>query len=651
MNICRTIPKTANMFLGLAVLSLAVTAGAQNAAAADPYEQLLDYDFGKSRAPLSKIEEQIRSASPAQRAEIEARLIETIESPAATYACKQFVCRMLRRTGTERCVPVLADLLADEKLSHMARFALQEMPYPEVDDVFRKALDQLAGDARIGVIGSIGARRDQKAVRQLARLLRSNDRALVEAALSALGRIGGKQAARAIARANVPDELRGMKSDAYLMCAESLLAEGQTADAANIYRELARDDYPTATRIAAYRGLARAEKGRAVGAISSLLTDKNVSMQQGAATLLAEIPGAEATIRFAEQLPAMAPAAQVVLLGALADRGDKAALPHVARAARSENEHVRVAAVRALGVLGNASTVGLLLDAATSGGAVGEAAEGSLTVLRGADVTKALTASLRGNDNAAARARAAEVLAARRDVSALPALLEAGRDRDATVRRAAYQALGTLAGERELPEMVALMIAAKDSAERRVLERATASVVGRLDEPEAAAQPLISGLAEADERAFPSLLVVLGRAGGDRARNAVREQLDNPNVDIKKAAIRALGNWPDPSPADDLIKIAKNDPDQTCQVLAVQGYVRLIGLPSDRPDEETLEMYKTAMKIARRPDEKKLVLAGVANVASHEALEFVEQYLDDEEIGEEAKAAHEKLADMLEDED
>lgn len=51
----------------------------------------------------------------------------------------------------------------------------------------------------------------------------------------------------------------------------------------------------------------------------------------------------------------------------------------------------------------------------------------------------------------------------------------------------------------------------------------------------------------------------------------------------------------------------------------------------------------------RRPDEKKLILGGVANLESEEALEFVEQYLEDEEVREEAQRAYERIADALED--
>ena len=42
---------------------------------------------------------------------IEAQLLGILVSTETTFAGKQFICRLLRRIGTERSVPVLLDLL------------------------------------------------------------------------------------------------------------------------------------------------------------------------------------------------------------------------------------------------------------------------------------------------------------------------------------------------------------------------------------------------------------------------------------------------------------------------------------------------------------------------------------------------------------
>ncbi|MFH1740612.1 MAG: HEAT repeat domain-containing protein [bacterium] len=169
-------------------------------------EPIGKYEFGQSRAALIAVEDEIRTATPAQLETIEQRLLAVLESSDATYEAKDFACRMLRQMGSPKSVPVLAELLYDENLSDMARFGLQGLPFPEVDKAFRKALKELNGDNRIGVIGSIAVRGDRKAVSQLARLAKSEDPALARASIAALRRIGGEEASRALSSLNANNE-------------------------------------------------------------------------------------------------------------------------------------------------------------------------------------------------------------------------------------------------------------------------------------------------------------------------------------------------------------------------------------------------------------------------------------------------------------
>jgi hypothetical protein len=92
--------------------------------------------------------------------------------------------------------------------------------------------------------------------------------------------------------------------------------------------------------------------------------------------------------------------------------------------------------------------------------------------------------------------------------------------------------------------------------------------------------------------------------------------------------------------------VAKNSPNQVHRVLALRGYVRLIGLESDRDDDATIAMYQQAMDIAPNANEKRMVLSGLSNVRTYEALQMAKSYLDDPELATEAQAAVVKIAPM-----
>ena len=113
--------------------------------------------------------------------EREAKLIAVLKSDASRKD-KADACRELAMIGTKLAVEPLGALLGDEKLSHMVRYGLEPNPDPSVDETLRAALDQLKGRPLVGAVGSIGVRRDAKAVEPLSKLLRNPDSAVVQAA-------------------------------------------------------------------------------------------------------------------------------------------------------------------------------------------------------------------------------------------------------------------------------------------------------------------------------------------------------------------------------------------------------------------------------------------------------------------------------------
>jgi hypothetical protein len=135
------------------------------------------------------------------------------------------------------------------------------------------------------------------------------------------------------------------------------------------------------------------------------------------------------------------------------------------------------------------------------------------------------------------------------------------------------------------------------------------------------------------------LLNVLGRIGDNSALPVLTAALKDENVEVQTAAIRSLADWPTPEPLDELMKIAENSDNKVHRILALRGFVRLLGLASDRPDEKTIEMYKKAMSLAPNAGEKKRVLSGLSCTKSLVAMQMAAGYLDDEALTIEAGAA------------
>jgi HEAT repeat protein len=189
------------------------------------------------------------------------QLVEILKDPAATLFQKAKACMRLAMVGTKDAVPALAALLSDPQLSHYARFGLAPIPDPSVDEALRGALKKLKGKLLVGVIDSIGQRRDALAVEPLAKLMYDPDSETAQAAAAALGMISGPRAAAILKEglAKAKGALRSSVAEAGLVCAEGLMAKGDRQQAFALLDVLSRMDIPKPVRLAAMHSTIAAE--------------------------------------------------------------------------------------------------------------------------------------------------------------------------------------------------------------------------------------------------------------------------------------------------------------------------------------------------------------------------------------------------------
>ncbi|MGH7193729.1 MAG: HEAT repeat domain-containing protein [Candidatus Saccharimonadales bacterium] len=221
------------------------------------FESLKEFDWGTPLSTVSGIEDAVVAshADAALRQDVERRLIAALSTDISRDA-KDYVCRKLAMIGSPAAVPALAGLLPEEIHSHLARHALERIVGPEAANALKDALPKVGGKLKIGVIGSLAARREPIAVPVLAGLLGDVDPEVARSAAVALGTIGGLEATRVLqaAIANT-DKQNPMLIDALLSCAESLVTDNMAKQAEGVYRSLSGEEQPRLIRLAATRGL------------------------------------------------------------------------------------------------------------------------------------------------------------------------------------------------------------------------------------------------------------------------------------------------------------------------------------------------------------------------------------------------------------
>jgi HEAT repeat protein len=586
----------------------------------------------------------------------EAALIAVLESDVPLFD-KAKACQQLAVIGTKNAVPTLAKLLPDEQLSHYARFGLEPIPDPSVDEALRDATSKLKGGLLVGVINSIGMRRDVKAVDDLKKLIGDSDPAVAAAAASALGRIATPEAIAILRNAlGGPESLRPAVADALLTAADALLADGKQAEAAAIYDALRKADLPKHLQIAALYGVIRADGSEGMSLLAECLGSEDKAMVRVALRMAQEInsPDVAQTIIEALELPekeqfsldgsmAQHPR-QVLLIYTLGDLGQSAALPVILKAAESNAQDIRQAAIQVLGKLGDASAVGILLSAMEDEGGLSQAAFSSLIKLKGDEVDAAIAKALDGAEGGT-RVLLIQLVGERGISSALPALKQAANDADPQVAVAAIRALGTTIGSDDLSILIGRLVKPRSPDEATAVNDALKKALLRMPDREAAAAKLLAAVPQASGETRLVLLDLLGVVGGQTALKGVAAAVKEGSDELQDAATRVLGGWMTPDAAPVLLELAKTGSDKY-KVRTLRGYIRIIrqfGLP----DDQRLAMCREALQAASRDQERQLVLDALTRIPSPAAMEMIAPYLDNLGLKKAASAAAVSLGEKI----
>lgn len=586
---------------------------------------------------------------PPATKEQENKLIAVLKSDAA-HKEKADACRQLAVIGTKDAVAPLAALLGDEKLSHSARYALEPIPDPAVDDALRDALGKLKGRPLVGVIGSIGVRRDAKAVEPLTNMLHNTDTDVAQAASRALGSIGTADAAKALTRALLADSLTInalARYEGLLRCAERLAADGRKDQAIAIYDQLRSAQAPHQVRAGALRGAILARGNDGLPLLRQHLRSDDYILFSAAVQATRELPGREVTQALTAELSQLPADNQILVMQALGDRHDPAALPAIVKIAKSGEVTLRVAALKVLGQLGNASVVPTLFAAAVEPNA--DAAKAAKDTLIGLSSDKEVDAAIlamaaKGESNT--RLIAIDVLAQRRTAAGNPLLFKISDDPDKHIRIAAIEALGQTGQTNDLAGLVTMLRNRKDAEELKAAENAAKAVCGRSTDKQACAKQLLAALPQANVEAKCALLRLLRVAAGADALQAVRVAAKDANAQIQETAVRALCEWPSADAAPDLLEMAKTSPNPSRKIAALRGYITLVR-DEDLSTERKLSMCKQVAALVQRDEDKKLLLGVLGTVPSAEALSMAMTHLDNSATRVEASLAAVAISEKI----
>jgi HEAT repeat protein len=614
-------------------------------------EKMSTYDYGMDEEVLSRLRDYVRAHrnSMESRMACEKQLVDFLTSD-ATIAAKQAACRHLREIGSAASVPVLGKMLLQEKSSDMARYALEKIPGAEAEKALVQGLSKSDGKIRLGIITSLGDRGALSSVAHLERLLSGKDEAESIVSAKALGKIASQEAISVLSESLVQSSgsMKDHVASSLLHCAEIQAANRETGMADEIFKRLIRAEITLPIRQAAMRGQIASSGEKAREKIIDALKGKNPDQYAPAIAMVKDFYDTS-SIQEVHVLLADLPAeSQVQLLEVLSQFRDEGVRASIVAAVKSPDLLVRVAALKALKYAGNYTIVEFLVShAAQAKGEEQMAARNSLWGLRCSQADPTILTNLVKNLDEAIQHELILAVNERRIKEGLHILLSRAQYSSDRNRQQAILGLKNIASPSDLSLLVDLLLGMIKEADQMEMASTIASVASQSPRPIGKARAVLDKLESVtDVKGRKALCRTLGKIGENSSLPILRAALKDDNPDIKDAAVRALAEWPTRIAKEDLLHIAKTSETPVHKILALQAYIRMIGMEPYRSPKSAVQSFKDVLDFARSED-KKLILGILPTFASPEALELAQSFLQDKEVEAETQLAIKKIQEKL----
>lgn len=641
------------IFLAIGILT-GIGVQAQNSSqTVTQIEKLLgesvNYHYGENRQKLSEIEILLKSArDPAERMEIEKIFSQMLLKPQSTVEFKEFICRQLWYLGTAQSVKAVSTLFTNEETLLWACYALVRNPSKEAEEALLNALKIVPQNdkSRCAVIYALGQRRTESAVNTLSELCADKNPQISNAAITALGEVGSEQAASVLLKlydTGIP-ETKSKVAQALVECAGWLTKDGNKSVALKLYEKLYASNNELPIRQASLRGIVQNSESQGVDLIVKILKSDASELHTAAIGSINLLNEKSSLKRLLNSINDFSTAIQPSVINLLAEKKEKSLLPVAQKLAFSQDQQTRIAAIKALGAIGDESTVQTLVKIISSNIQPDRGiAITSLKNLTDKSCDREILNFLRKSDSLT-KIELINVAMERNIFEASTELLNICRSTtDKSIQSAAFKALGQLGKPDIIPDIVTLIINSKNIFAREEAESAVIAVAAKIKETNQRSKPVLTQWNKAEnETAKSSLLRIIGGIGDLAALEFLARIVNSQDQPVlQDVAIREIAQWQDIAAIPILERIYETSKNPTHRALAFRGCIRLLSTSSINPEKisETIQHYERAIKNAQNADERKLILAAMPNAPDIKTLQLVLPMLEDNDVKAEAAQA------------
>lgn len=641
---------------------------------------LASYDSTTGKAVWAQLENQL--GDPQNHPALEETLIRVINSQ-STPDARSRACKMLAVVGTDKSTPVLGNLLRYGLKQNVhdveiACFALAASKDPQSGEILRKvlaeSLEVKSQDpaARVQIINALGTLRDRASVPALAQLaiLENSDPQTATAAILALGRISNIEALNAVSEAlarNVESPSLGVLNAGY----EAIISQADLRRSdtllfnTTVYQRIRNSKaMPDYIRCSALLGELRADSEAAMQIILSVLRSDDALLKPTAIAAIENLPLKFDSQPFLELFTGnlLSVDDKSLLIRSIAARPDTYAQRIVALGLANPDPLIRRAAIESASQAVTSSAVlkGLVQALVESPDDQAAVAQALLRLPKDDLVDMGLiqllqeflgAEPLRGNgpEAQAAKVTLIDALGKRGNPLASAALLLQSSSTDPATLKSSYLALIRTATAADLPRLTTTLLAIGDDTLRRSCAVYLAQFIQRMEDQNSAvgvlSETLLKGNLTPAQKA--TLVTLLSACPTPESLDRIVGLQNESLPALKDAVVSALASWPDSTAWKPLLNVfeASDTPAHRSQALRA-----LLEIQMEENPKATADLalrYAALLKAANSNEEKKMILAALAQAAHPDTLALALSQLDNPAIAADARGAAERIAASL----
>ena len=252
----------------------------------------------------------------------------------------------------------------------------------------------------------------------------------------------------------------------------------------------------------------------------------------------------------------------------------------------------------------------------------------------------------------ALRVKLFQVVGARGDESALPALIEfAQKTDDTSAGQGALDAAKQMASASNFKSLLTIITNSENASIKNSAVDVLTKVISASQDPSAYSKAIMGSYNNtADTDAKTALLRLMGSAGGDEASNLISKTLAADDPKMKVAAIFALRNWPDDSQFDTLFEYASEEQDIRIRTEAFQGLVSFLKSHPELDEDDKSIYWEDVASIATGETEQRMVVDAMVSQTGGWADDVLDYFIesgDTDKVQFRAERAKLALADRL----